>query len=132
MKAGVENSVGAIDVVVTPEMSARLDGREIHAVYSTFWLAYHAEVAARRAIEPFFEEGENAVGAELQIKHLAMTAIGATVHITARVTQVRGPVITCAIEARVGNKNTLVAEGIQVQVCIADTIVQERVKNALR
>ncbi|CAN5433925.1 hypothetical protein BH10BAC6_BH10BAC6_08250 [soil metagenome] len=131
MRAGVENSIGVVDVIVTPEMTAQLDGREIHPVYSTFWLAYHAEVAARRAIEPFFEDDENAVGAELHIKHLAMTAIGATVQITARVASVRGPVITCAIEARVGNKNTLVAEGIQVQVCVADALLLERVAGAL-
>lgn len=131
MKAGIENSVGSIDVIVTPEMSAQLDGREIHAVYSTFWLAHHAEVAARRAIEPFFDDGENAVGAELSLKHLGMTAIGATVRITARVSEVRGSRITCVIEARVGNKNTLVAEGIQVQVCLADALLQEKVAHAL-
>lgn len=131
MKTGVENSTGVVDVIVTPEMTAQLDGREIHPVYSTFWLAYHAEVAARRAIEPFFEDGENAVGAELHIKHLAMTSIGAKVRISARVTSVRGPVITCAIEARVGNKNTLVAEGIQVQVCVADALLRVKVAGAL-
>lgn len=132
MRAGVEHGVGVVTITVTPEMSATLDGAEIHPVYSTFWLSYHAEVAARKAIEPYFEEGENAVGAALEVRHRAMTAIGAVVTITARVTHVEGRTITCAFEARVGQKNTLVAEGIQVQVCMADATLKERVASALR
>lgn len=118
MKHGIESAVGHLDVIVTDEMVARLDDRILHPVYATFWLGYHAEVAARRAIEPYFEDGENACGTGLSLSHKAMAAIGAHVHIEARVAQVRGNRILCTIEARIAGTDVLLATGQQEQAVL--------------
>ncbi len=130
MNANVQNSTGEVEVVVTAEMTAALDGVEIHPVYSTFWLAYHAEVAARRAIATFFEGDENAVGSGLQLTHLAMAGIGARVRIVARVETVEGRRIRCSIEARVLPSGTLLAIGTQDQVVLPQHVLTEKVRQA--
>ncbi len=126
MKPEVAHSRATVTVRVTEEMTAVLDGRLIHPVYSTYWLAYHSEVAARRAIESFFDPGENAVGGELYLKHLAMAAVGDQVTITATVTEVRLPVIKCRIEAV--SRSRKIAEGFQTQIVLP----QDRIDQLLR
>jgi predicted thioesterase len=130
MRAGIETAVATMSIIVTDEMTARLDERPLHPVYSTFWLGYHAECAARRAIEPYFEEHENAVGAALSIRHLAMAGVGAEVSITARVTEVKGRKIVCSIEARC--KDTVLADGSQTQIVLTHDEVREKVDRAVR
>lgn len=131
MRNDVATSTGTVDIIVTPEMTATLDGREIHRVYSTFWLAYHAEVAARRAIEPFFEGDDNAVGSGLQITHLAMAGIGAHVRITARVVAIDGRRIRCDVEACVVPSMTCIARGTQDQVVLSSKVLSEKAMNAI-
>lgn len=126
MRCEVENGLGELEVVVTAEMTAQLDGKEIHAVYSTFWAAKHAETAARRAIEPFFEGSDNAVGSELTINHVRMAAVGTTLLITARVASVDKQRITCVYEIRDSKTGMLIANGRQVQV-----VLQQQQINAL-
>lgn len=118
MKPGIESAVAHIDVVVIDEMVARLDDQILHPVYSTFWLGYHAEVAARRAIEPYFEDGENACGTGLALKHQAMAAIGAAIRIEARVTSIVGNRILCRIEARIKGTDICLATGTQEQAVL--------------
>jgi len=117
-----------MEILVTPEMTAKLDGREIHAVYSTFWLCYHAEVAARKAIEPYFEEGENAVGGEVCMRHEAMAAVGDTVFLKATVSEVKDKKIVCTIEARTAKKR--VARGHQTQIILPDKVLKSMVLEA--
>jgi predicted thioesterase len=118
MKPGIESAVAHIDITVSDEMVARLDDRILHPVYSTFWLGYHAEVAARRAIEPYFDEGENACGTGLSLRHSAMAAIGAHVCIEARVTSVTGNRILCSIEASIAGTDICLATGTQEQAVL--------------
>lgn len=117
MKTSVQSASAEIEIEVTPAMTATLDGREIHPVYSTFWLAYHAEVAARRAIEPYFDEGENAVGGEICLRHEAMAATGDRVRVRAVVTAVSARKIVCSIEAF--SQWRRIATGHQVQVLLS-------------
>ncbi len=131
MHSDVAHGTGVVDVTVTSEMTATLDGKEIHRVYSTFWLAYHAEVAARRAIEPFFERDDNAVGTGLQISHLAMAGIGAHVRITARVAKTDGRRIRCEVEACVVPSMTCIARGTQDQVVLPSSVLREKAENAI-
>ncbi len=125
MKENLLGSTASLSVVVTEHMTATLDGVEIHPVYSTFWLAYHAEVAARRALEPYFDDGENAVGSAIELRHKSMSPVGATVVITATVTSVHGQRVRCSITAK--NEHTLVAEGIQEQVVMSTHELERRV-----
>ncbi|MFM8568263.1 MAG: thioesterase family protein, partial [Candidatus Kapaibacterium sp.] len=128
MRAEVIRSTGIIECVVTPEMCATLDGVAIHPVYSTFWLSYHAEVAARRAIEEFFDEGEDAVGGELCIRHAGMCAVGDRVRVVARVRDVRERRITCDIEAFSSTRR--IATGHQVQIVLPRTRIDALVREA--
>lgn len=106
-------------------MAASLDGRCIHPLYSTFWLAYHAEVAARKAIEPYFEEGENAIGTGLSLEHQVMCPIGARVRITATVTRFDGKYVVCAIEARTDFVE--IARGTQTQMVLPAAIIEQKI-----
>lgn len=126
MKPEVTSSSITLDVVVTPDMAASLDGKIIHPLYATFWLAYHAEVAARKAIEPFFDPGENAIGSAITLEHCAMCPLGARVLIHARVDRVHDNRIVCAITAYAGA--TLIARGTQTQIVLPDTVIDERIK----
>ena len=130
VKSGLENAVGVVEITVTDEMVAKLDDRILHPVYSTFWLSYHAEVAARRAIEPFFEVEENACGTGLYIQHLQMAAVGAQVTIRATVSEVRGNRITCSIEATITGTDRCLARGTQQQAVLPTWKLAELALNA--
>jgi len=130
MKKGIEHAIGEVDFVVTEEMTACLEDLVKHPVYSTFWLAYHAEVAARKAIEPYFEEDEDAVGASLSLTHLGMAAIGAHVLVRAKVTEIDGNRIRCEIQATTVKSLAILAEGTQDQVVMSKNSVQRRIEKA--
>lgn len=128
MQQKVQSSVGIVEIIVSTEHTAVLDGREIHPVYSTFWLAYHAELAARRAIEPYFDEGENAVGGQIDVRHIAMAAVGDTVTIRAEVTEVSGAKIVCSITACTPTRT--IATGRQVQIVMPQERIDALVREA--
>ncbi|MCO6465549.1 MAG: hypothetical protein J5I53_02940 [Bradyrhizobiaceae bacterium] len=132
MHPNVAFSVGVVEFTVTAEMTAQLDGREIHPVCSTFWMVYYAEVAARRAIEQHFAEGEDAVGAAIQLNHRAMCGVEADVVVEARVVQIEGNRIRCSIKATAKNTNTLLAEGIQDQVVMRTEVLASKIAAAVR
>lgn len=128
MKPDVQHSSATFETTVTSEMTAVLDGNPIHPVYSTFWLSHHAEVAARRAIEPYFENDENAVGGELFIHHEAMCAVGDSVRIVATVTKVHGRKIVCSIEAFSSSRR--IATGHQTQIVLSNNTIASLVDEA--
>jgi predicted thioesterase len=136
MKTSVYEGRAELHFVVEHQMRAVLEGREMHPVYSTFWLSYHAEVAARRAIEPYFDEDENAVGASLTLVHEAMAPIGAQLRVVACVQEVRllseGAVIVCSVEAfaRYGKQEERIAHGTQTQVSLPQASIDKRVHEA--
>ncbi|MCX7930333.1 MAG: hypothetical protein N2663_06400 [Chlorobi bacterium] len=125
MKPEVRFSRVTITIAVTPDMAASLDGRLIHPLYSTFWLAYHAEVAARKAIEPYFDDGENAVGAGISLEHRAMCPLGARVSITATVVNVEANRIICEIVAQ--TTHVEIARGTQTQIVLPAHRIEEKI-----
>lgn len=68
-------------------------------VFSTPNMILMMERAARRAIEPFLEAGEESVGAAVHIEHLAGTPIGSQVRAVAKVTHIEKRVIDFEITA---------------------------------
>ena len=130
MKKGIEHGIGEVEFTVTDKMTASLEDLVKHPVYSTFWLAYHAEVAARKAIEPFFEDDEDAVGASLNLTHLGMAAVGAHVLVRAKVTHIEGAKIRCEVQAVTVKQHTLLAEGTQDQVVMSKESLQKRIESA--
>ncbi len=128
MKQEVQHSVGHFECVVRPEMCATLDGKAIHPVYSTFWLCYHSEVAARRAIEKYFDENENAIGGELRLRHEAMCAVGDTVRIEAKVIEYTARKVICSIEAFSSRRR--IASGHQTQILLQQSVIDSLVSEA--
>jgi len=80
-------------------MTADFEGKRIHDVLSTFHLVYYAELAVRKMIEPFLEDGEEAVGFEINLKHLRPAKIGDRAEVTATLIKKDGKKLVCEIEA---------------------------------
>ncbi len=94
---------------VTDRMTARFFDCRIHPLYATFAIVEHSEYAARQAILPFLESGEDAVGSAVTLTHRSAVPVGAIVSITARVKQVEGRRLLCDLQVACGA--AIVAEG---------------------
>ena len=79
-----------VEVTVTPEMRAAFDGEVVHEVYGTAAMVGHMELAARRVILEAREEGEEGVGYNVEVTHLAPAPVGSRVTLTARLRAVEG------------------------------------------
>jgi fluoroacetyl-CoA thioesterase len=93
------------NIVVGSDMSARIDGREIHPVYGTGALVADIERICRGILEPHLEDGEEAVGARLEILHRSPVPIGETIALTATVATVGPLTLVCEILVRHGGSN---------------------------
>ena len=100
-------------VVVTPEMTARLFGREVHPVYATAWMVRHVEEAGRLLVEPHLREGEDATGYRVDLTHERPAPVGTELTITARVSAVDER--ECVAEVEVRSATALVGRGTFVQ-----------------
>lgn len=93
------------EIVVTSDMSARIDGREMHPIYGTGALVADIERICREILEPHLEPGEDAVGARLELLHRAPVPLGEKVAITATVATVGPLTLVCEILVRHGGSN---------------------------
>ena len=75
---------------------------EAGRVYSTPNLVLDIERTCRDLLLEHADAGEDSVGTEVSIKHLAPTLLGMTVEITVAVTAVEGRSITFAVSAKDG------------------------------
>ena len=80
------------------------------AVLSTPRLIGLLERTAREALSPFLEADERTVGAEIELRHLAPTPLGAQVTCVARVIAVGEGTITFHVEAR--DEHEMIARGL--------------------
>lgn len=96
-------------MLVTTEITIDHLGREDARVLATPHLVWQLELAARDAILPFLDEGEESVGTEVHIRHLAATPIGMSVTFRARVEQVEGRRVRYIVEAE--DERELIASG---------------------
>jgi predicted thioesterase len=108
-------------------MTAILDNKQIHPVYSTFWLVYHAELASRKAIEPYFETDDQAIGAGISVQHISMASIGETVEITAIVKEYNGSKILSEFIATIPKHNIIIAKGEQTQILMKQADINKRI-----
>ena len=115
MKPGFEPGiVREIRIVVTEDMCPAFDGIIVHRCYSTWSVAHHFELAARKVLVDFLEPDEEGIGAEVSVKHLAPCPLGRTVRIRAELTDVSDRRVACKLTAHDGDR--LLASGVQVQV----------------
>lgn len=118
MKPGFEPGiVRDVFVEVTEDMCPAFDGAVIHRCYSTWSVAHHMEIVARKVLIGFLEEDEEAVGSHLSVDHLAPCQLGRIVRLRATLAEVSGghhPKVVCDILVFDGDR--LLARGKQVQV----------------
>ena len=69
-------------------------------VYATPWMIGDIEYTCRDLILAHADAGEDSVGVEVAVRHLAPTLPGMTVEITARVTAVEGRKVTFEVVAK--------------------------------
>jgi predicted thioesterase len=101
------------EVLVGPEMTARLFGREVHPVYATAWMVRHVEEAGRLLVEPHLRPDEDATGYRIDLTHHGPAAIGDRLTVRARATRVDER--ECIAEVEVRGPAGVVGRGTFVQ-----------------
>ena len=92
--------VGELAIPTDARHAVEFAGDGMPAVVSTPNIIQFLERTARHALAPYLEPDERSVGIEIDIRHLAPTAVGETIRCTARVIAVEGSKIQFQIEAR--------------------------------
>lgn len=118
MKAGLVPGVAREIVVrVSEDMCPAFDGVVVHRCYSTWSVAHHFEIAARKVLVDFLEPHEEGIGSHVSVEHLAPCALGRDVRVRAElleITHQHHPRVVCELAAYDGDR--LLARGRQVQV----------------
>lgn len=117
MNPGLQiGDISEISVVVDATAQASLLGLPIHPLYGTAGMIAHMEWAARQHILPYLEDGEEGVGYQVQVTHLAPAPLGADVLIRSVVTDIQPRRIASQVEAWLGS--TKIGEGTMVQALV--------------
>lgn len=119
-----------VTAVVTEDMCPAFDGVVVHRVYSTWSMAHHMELAARKVLAPHLEAHEEGIGSHLSIDHLAPTPVGRTVRIVAEATEVDETTVVCEVRAYDGDR--LVGRGRQVQRVLPKTTLESLIERTTR
>lgn len=119
MKAGFEPGiVRELMITVTQDMCPAFDGVVVHHCYSSWSVAHHFELAARKVLADFLKSDEEGIGSHISIDHLAPCPVGRKVRVRAELTEIRRdgnhPRVICDVRAFDGDR--LLAKGTQVQV----------------
>ena len=113
----VVGNTAEVTVRVTEDMCPAFDGVIVHRVYSTWSMAHHMELAARKVLAPHLEPHEEGIGSHLSIDHVAPTPVGREVRVEAEAVEVEATMLVCNVTAyHVGPRGeTVVGRGRQVQ-----------------
>jgi enoyl-CoA hydratase len=96
--------VGTLTWIVDASMVITLGGDPRATVFSTPNMILLMERAAREALRPFLEAGEESVGIDVNIQHLSGAPLGAVVRGIARVTVIDGRRVSFDVEAWAGDR----------------------------
>jgi len=117
MKPGLQQgTVADLTWIVDAAMVITLGGDARATVFSTPNMILLMERAAREALRPFLEPGEESVGIDVNIRHLAGTGMGDTVTGRAKVTVIEGRKIHFQVECRAGER--LLGQGTHVRAIV--------------
>jgi len=90
---------GESTLQVSEKFAISFLGNEAARVLATPWLIMHLEITARDTVKPYLLDGEDTVGTQVNVSHLAATPIGATARFRAEILGVDGRKITFRVEA---------------------------------
>ena len=100
MKASLQPGVSRVNrIVIDRDRTISFMGEDAR-VYATPWMIRDIEHTCRDLILEHADPGEDSVGTEVAVKHLAATLPGMTVEITVRVTAVEGRKVSFEVSAR--------------------------------
>jgi predicted thioesterase len=116
--------------VVTEAMCPAFDGIVVHQVYSTWSMAHHMELAARKVLAPHLEDDEEGIGAHLSIDHLAPAPVGHEVRVEAEAIEVDHTCVTCQVTAWDGPR--LLGRGRQVQRVLPKAVLNRIIERSRR
>lgn len=122
-------------IEVTEDMCPAFDGVVVHRVYSTWSMAHHMELAARKVLAPHLEEHEEGIGSFLSIEHLAPTPLGHQVRVVAEAVELGPTTLVCDVNAyhvRQGKDDRLVGKGRQVQRILPKTKLKALIERAAK
>jgi predicted thioesterase len=101
-------------------------GDGMPAVVSTPILIGFLERTARHTLAPHLDVDERSVGIEIDIRHLAPTPVGQTIHCRAQVIAVEDRKVTFQIEAR--DAHEIIVRGLHKRAVIRTENFTKRVK----
>ena len=105
-------------IEVTEDMCPAFDGVVVHRVYSTWSMAHHMELAARKVLKDHLNDDEEGIGSHLSVDHLAPVPLGHQVRVTAHVVDIDRTTVVCdtiAYHIRSDGSEKIVGTGKQVQ-----------------
>ena len=108
---------------VTREDFAAFHGKVVHPVCATFSLARDFEWSSRLFFLEMMEDDEEGVGTFLSIEHKSPAFLDDEIVFTATVIKIQGHELTCAIDARVGDR--LIATGTTGQRMLTKEKIKE-------
>jgi len=118
--------VGELDILTDMNHVVEFHGDGMPAVVSTPNLLQFLERTARHLLTPHLEADERSVGVEIDIRHLAPTPVGQTIHCRAQVISVDGSKVQFQIEAR--DAHEIIVRGLHKRAVIRTESFTRRVK----
>jgi predicted thioesterase len=121
--------VGELAVPTDMKHAVEFAGDGMPAVVSTPNIIQFLERTARHLLTPHLDADERSVGLEIDIRHLAPTPVGQTIHCRAQVLSVDGSKIQFQIEAR--DAHEVIVRGLHKRAVIRTESFIRRVKEKL-
>ncbi len=118
--------VGELAIPTDMKHAVEFHGDGMPAVVSTPILIGFLERTARHTLAPHLDADERSVGIEIDIRHLAPTPVGQTIHCTARVMAIDGSKVSFQIEAR--DQHEVILRGLHKRAVIRTESFSRRVK----
>ncbi len=125
-------NIAEVVITVTEDMCPAFDSVVVHHVYSTWSMAHHMELAARKVLAPHLDENEEGIGSHLSIDHLAPTPLGGRVRLVAEAVELEPTTLVCdviAYHVREGG-DRIVGRGRQVQRILPKTKLESLIRRA--
>lgn len=115
-------------VTVTEDMCPAFDGVVVHRVYSTWSMAHHMELAARKVLAPHLEDHEEGIGSHLSIDHVAPAPLGHRVRVVATATELEPTTLVCECVAYDGER--VIGRGKQIQRILPKAKLRQLIERA--
>jgi len=121
--------VGELAIPTDIAHAVEFHGDGMPAVVSTPNIIQFLERTARHLLTPHLEADERSVGLEIDIRHLAPTPVGQTIHCRAQVIAVEDRKVTFQIEAR--DAHEVIVRGLHKRAVIRTESFSRRVKEKM-